>query len=78
LSLVATAGLIAFFPVSAAVDDLLVRTVLAKYVLTLAIGTVCCDRKIWWILSAPVAVAALGVAMYFFANPIQTPLGMDE
>jgi hypothetical protein len=69
-SLFGTSVAILFAPISGLVDDLLVRTVFAKYVLLIAAGTVFCDRRIWW-FSTPGSWFLLVIAIYFFFRPIQ-------
>jgi hypothetical protein len=72
LSLLATAAVILFFPISGIVDDLLVRTVLAKYILLLTVGTTICDRKLGSVYTA-VSVVSLLTSLVFFISPIQRP-----
>jgi hypothetical protein len=71
-SLFWTSGLILFSPISGLVDHLLVRAVLAKYVMHVVVGSVFCDKRMC--CSEPLAFFLLGIALYFFICPIQSHL----
>jgi hypothetical protein len=67
--LLVTAVCVEILPIAAVVDDLVVRTALARFVLALAVGTAFGERAGWvW---GGVAMAALGATVWLFVYPVQ-------